>query len=170
VKDNIVSVCGSWSLARLFGSRTDEVRGEWLSLNNGKSGEFSRGRMRVLFRWLGLQYECSITGYQKSYPMKRSAGNPRIIQEGEERYYTPNYSVLQVGDKTTAIRVTGKRKQCRLFISVINQLGAQKFCFTISLFHASTCFEHMCSLSGGQNCITQPLVSSNWNKWVVQSY
>jgi len=29
-----------------------------------------------------------------------------------------------------------------LFILVINQLGAQTFCFTISLFHASTCFEH----------------------------
>ena len=46
-------------------------------------------------------------------------------------------------------------------ISVINQLDAQSFCFTISLFHASTCFEHMCSSSGGQNCITQHLVSSN---------
>ena len=46
-------------------------------------------------------------------------------------------------------------------MSVINQLDAQNFCFTISLFHASTCFEHMCSSSGGQNCITQPLVSSN---------
>jgi len=32
-----------------------------------------------------------------------------------------------------------------IFISVINQLNAQNFCFTISLFHASTCFEHMCS-------------------------
>jgi len=48
-----------------------------------------------------------------------------------------------------------------LFISVINQLDAQNFCFTMSLFHASTCFEHMCSSSGGQNCITQPLVSSH---------
>jgi len=48
-----------------------------------------------------------------------------------------------------------------MFISVINQLDAQKFCFTISLFHASTCFQHMCSSSGGQNCITQPLVSSH---------
>jgi len=47
------------------------------------------------------------------------------------------------------------------FISVINQLDVQNFCFTISLFHASTCFEHMCSSPGGQNCITQPLVSSN---------
>ena len=32
-----------------------------------------------------------------------------------------------------------------IFISVINQLDAQNFCFTISLFHASTCFEYMCS-------------------------
>ena len=47
-----------------------------------------------------------------------------------------------------------------IFISVINQLDAQNFCFTIILFHASTCFKHMCSSSGGQNCITQPLVSS----------
>ena len=28
------------------------------------------------------------------------------------------------------------------FISVINQLDAQNFCFTISLLHASTCLEH----------------------------
>ena len=47
------------------------------------------------------------------------------------------------------------------FISVINQLDAQNFCFTISLFHASTCFQHLCSSSGGQNCIIQPLVSSH---------
>jgi len=48
-----------------------------------------------------------------------------------------------------------------MFISVSNQLDTQNFCFTISLFHASTCFEHMCSSSGGQNCITQHLVSSH---------
>jgi len=47
------------------------------------------------------------------------------------------------------------------FISVINQLDAKNFYFTISLFHASTCFKHMCSSSGGQNCIRQPLVSSH---------
>jgi len=29
-----------------------------------------------------------------------------------------------------------------IFISVINQIDAQNFCFTISLFHASKCFEH----------------------------
>jgi len=32
-----------------------------------------------------------------------------------------------------------------IFITVINQLDAQNVCFTISLFHACTCFEHMCS-------------------------
>ena len=47
-----------------------------------------------------------------------------------------------------------------MFISVINQLDAQNLCFTIRLFHSSTCIEHMCSSTGGQNCITQPLVSS----------
>jgi len=49
----------------------------------------------------------------------------------------------------------------KILISVINQLDAQKFCFTISLFHACTCFEHMCLSSGGQNCITHSLVSSH---------
>ena len=29
-----------------------------------------------------------------------------------------------------------------VFISVINQIDAQNFCFSVSLFHASTCFEH----------------------------
>ena len=33
--------------------------------------------------------------------------------------------------------------------------------FIMSLFHASICFEHTCSSSGGQNCTTQPLVSSH---------
>ena len=29
-----------------------------------------------------------------------------------------------------------------IFILVINQFDAQIFCFTVSLFHACTCFEH----------------------------
>ena len=45
-----------------------------------------------------------------------------------------------------------------LFIN-INQLDALNF--LISLFQTSTCFEHMCSSSGGQNCIIQSLVSSH---------
>ena len=48
-----------------------------------------------------------------------------------------------------------------IFISVINQLDVQNFCFTISLFHTSTCFEHVWSQSGSHNCIKQPLVSSH---------
>jgi len=32
--------------------------------------------------------------------------------------------------------------QLLFFVSVINQFDAQNFCFTISLFHESTCFEH----------------------------
>jgi len=76
-------------------------------------------------------------------------------------------------------------KLCPGFISVINQNDAQHFCFTKSLFHASKCFEHMCSSWRGQNCITQPLVSSHqfwpphdedmcskyveaWNKLIVK--
>ena len=48
----------------------------------------------------------------------------------------------------------------KLFIYVnINQLDALNF--IISLFQASTCLEHMCSSSGGQNCIIQYLVSSH---------
>jgi len=34
---------------------------------------------------------------------------------------------------------------CNLFISVINQLDAQNFCFTIRVFQASTCFLHCCA-------------------------
>jgi hypothetical protein len=58
----------------------------------------------------------------------------------------------------------------RIFISVINQLDAQNFCFTISLFHVSTCFERMCSSSGGQNCITQSLVSSHVYTAIIRLY
>ena len=41
----------------------------------------------------------------------------------------------------------------------INQLDALNF--IMSLFHASTYFEHKCSSSGGQNCTIQSLVSSH---------
>ena len=44
-----------------------------------------------------------------------------------------------------------------IFVSVINQLDAQNVCFIISLFHAFTCFEHMCS----------KLVEA-WNKLIVK--
>jgi len=50
-----------------------------------------------------------------------------------------------VPDKIKALDLTSLINNNYEFISVINQLEAQNFCFTISLFHASTCFEHMCS-------------------------
>jgi len=55
-----------------------------------------------------------------------------------------------------------------IFISAINQLDAQNSCFIISLFHATTCFEH-CSAHHQEVkiCIIQHLISSHWNKWVV---
>ena len=52
-----------------------------------------------------------------------------------------------------------------IFISVINQLDAQKFCFTVSLFHASTCFEHMCSKhveARNKLTVKQKFCASSW--------
>ena len=51
----------------------------------------------------------------------------------------------------------------------INQLDALNF--IMSLFHASTCFEHTCSSSRGQNCIIQSLVSGIITpKWYHHTY
>ena len=48
-----------------------------------------------------------------------------------------------------------------IFISVINRIDTQNFCFTVRLFRAPHVSSTMCSSWGGQNCITQPLVSSH---------
>jgi len=47
--------------------------------------------------------------------LKNSAGNLRIIQEGEERHDTLDCSVSETGGQHQAIRVTGIRKQSRLY-------------------------------------------------------
>jgi len=73
---------------------------------------------------------------------KKTVGRPR------QQYLKANSDVLMT-------------VHLSLFISVFNQLDAKKFVSQLVLFHASTCFEHTCSSSGGQNCITQPLVSSH---------
>ena len=52
-----------------------------------------------------------------------------------------------------------------IFISVTNQLDAQHFCFTISLFHASTCFEHMFSKhveAWNKLIVKQNFCASSW--------
>jgi hypothetical protein len=43
-----------------------------------------------------------------------------------------------------------------------------KICFTIRFISCLYMFEYMCSSSGGQNCITQPLVSSHLIVWWYQ--
>ena len=56
-------------------------------------------------------------------------------------------------------------KYARTFIAVINQFDAQKFCFTISLFHASTCFEHMSSkhvAAWNKLIVKQKFYASSW--------
>jgi uncharacterized Tic20 family protein len=54
-----------------------------------------------------------------------------------------------------------------IFISVFNQLDAQNLFYNKFYFMPLHVSSNMCSSPGGQNCITQPLVSSHWNKWVV---
>ena len=56
------------------------------------------------------------------------------------------FNISYFPGNTAADKQEAKTNYLLLFVSIINQLDAQKFCFTISLeFHASTCFEHMCS-------------------------
>ena len=53
----------------------------------------------------------------------------------------------------------------RIIISLINQLDAYNFCFTIRLFHASTCFEHMCSKhveAWNKLIVKQKFCASSW--------
>ena len=72
----------------------------------------------------------------------------------------PQYRMDVIQDSTVKYDIAIEReitRQQNLFLN-INQLDALNF--IISLFQASTCFEHMCSSSGGQNCIIQSLVSS----------
>ena len=92
-----------------------------------------------------------------------------VIVEGR-RTRTENNRVLQIFkyvNKLSIICDVLLAVHLSMFILVISKLDAQNFSFTVSLFHAFTRFEHMCSSSGSQNCITQPLLSSRWNKWVV---
>ena len=70
----------------------------------------------------------------------------------------PRFSYRHYFKNSVKIKIVKYAFLLFLFIN-INQLDALNF--IISLFQASTCFEHMCSSSGGQNCIIQSLVSSS---------
>jgi len=55
-----------------------------------------------------------------------------------------------------------------VFISVINQLDIQTFCFTISLFHASTCFEHVLIIRRSQVHETATRRCDHTRGWIMQ--
>ena len=90
--------------------------------------------------------------------------HPSSAEIKNEWSYTPKlhtkaalyrHSVMR--DKFTFTRCC--KKILKFIYLNITQLDALNF--IMSLFHASTCFEHMCSSSGGQNCTIQRLVSSH---------
>jgi len=67
--------------------------------------------------------------------------------------------------RKVVIRLDWKFDTLLLFISVIIQLDAQHFCFTISLFRDSTCFEHMCSKhveAWNKLIVKQKYCASSW--------
>ena len=69
--------------------------------------------------------------------------------ENENKFYCyKERSYCQILASADIYRQVLKSQMFLFFISVFNELDAQNFCFTISLFHASTCFEQMCSSSG----------------------
>ena len=73
--------------------------------------------------------------------VKGSYSHNKLIISTKVNYFTTELTVHQY-----------------LFIN-IKQLDALNF--IISLFQPCTCYEYMCSSSGGQNCILQSLVSSH---------
>jgi len=91
-------------------------------------------------QFLNLRFCVKVGGYNQTptaYPRQKRAlylsdCHNTSGGEGEEKHVHIFFDVLLT-------------VQLSIFISVINQLGAQHFKFTISLFHACRCFEHMCS-------------------------
>ena len=65
--------------------------------------------------------------------------NHYALLSSQEILMTSSAILVHLGMATTSRKSLDSKDK---FISVINQLDAQNFCFTISLFHASTCFEH----------------------------
>jgi len=73
-----------------------------------------------------------------------------LKNKGCNFHSVPNLSINHIRNFFSETRIyvaeeTKKQTKVTVFISVINQLDAKNVCFTISLFHVSTCFEHMCS-------------------------
>ena len=83
--------------------------------------------------------------------------------------YRQNFDTVLERSFIKAVKVIKHNKDIKkmrmTFTSVINQFDTQNFCFTISLFHASTCFEHICSkhVEAWNKCIVkQKFCVSSW--------
>jgi len=126
------------------------------------SGIFSKPTMRknIYFRNFGLWEHTELTSSENSW----------LTFSLETMYVFMSYQ--QIVGKNHNIKIANKNakiaayfKHLRRALTIknvylnINQLDALNF--IMSLFHASTCFEHMSSSSGRQNCTIQPLVSSH---------
>ena len=85
-----------------------------------------------------------------SEPLQEKIQNKRKFTKYIDRY--PKMDFMLTGPKDD------QRTLCMSYLN-IKQLDALNF--IMSLFHASTCFGHKCSSSGGQNCTIQSLVSSH---------
>ena len=81
-----------------------------------------------------------------------------LIVRRPKLYYTVSGFITPIGGRPVH-RLRDDSDDEHLSYLNINQLDSLNF--IMSLFHASTCFEHICSSSGGQNCTIQSLVSSH---------
>ena len=111
---------------------------------------------------------CGLTySRHQSYTTYRSVQKPYTSMCTWDRDIIPCRKVIKYG-----VQLDGQTIPCIFFFFIyfadrasqyihlnINQLDTLNF--IMSLFHASTCFEHTCSSPGGQNCTIQSLVSSH---------
>ena len=74
-----------------------------------------------------------------------TGGQLHVLQYLEIHVNVPQFEEILCKIKYLHVNVFLSYNRTVPFISVVNQLDAQNFCFTVSLFHASTCFKHMCS-------------------------
>jgi len=89
--------------------------------------ESSRSTQLVLFYTIDWLHVSTLWGHHQVFTMDHFVKHLRTLL-GSQTMFT-NFAVLLT-------------VHLSLFISIINQLEAKNFCFTISLFRASTCFEH----------------------------
>jgi len=74
----------------------------------------------------------------------KSVGLKSCFCEFQDVLFLPVIVSIAVGlmSRLLGVRLPAEEGNPCMFILVINQLDVQNVCFTVSLFHASTCFEH----------------------------